>query len=355
MDGSALATAYRGKRILVTGGTGSIGSVLVRRLLALEPAVLRIFSRDETRQCYFEQELGRRGNTRFLIGDVRDLDRLRRALDGIEIVFHAAALKHVPACEYNPFEAVQTNVIGTQNLIQACADARVERCVAISTDKAVSPTNTMGATKLLAERIVQAAQTWLKRMTLCCVRFGNVLGSRGSIVPLLRRKIAGSRRVELTSRESTRFLMTIEDAVDLVLRAGARSRGGELFILPMRAARVADLVAIVVEEEARALGIAPEAIDIVETGLRPGERVHERLASPEEMPHVRADDGLWVIPAGWGGAWGSGRVDPRLLCSETCPRFDREEIRAMLARAGLVGESPALEAALAVDSLAPVR
>jgi len=355
MDASALATAYRGKKILVTGGTGSIGSVLVRRLLAFDPAVLRIFSRDETRQYYFEQELGRRPNTRFLIGDVRDLDRLRRALDGIEIVFHAAALKHVPACEYNPFEAVQTNVVGTQNLIQACADARVERCVAISTDKAVSPTNTMGATKLLAERIVQAAQTWLKRMTLSCVRFGNVLGSRGSIVPVLRRRIAESRRVELTDRESTRFLMTIGDAVELVLRAGARSRGGELFILPMRAARVADLVSVVVEEEALALGIDPGAIDIAETGLRPGERAHERLASPEEMPHVLADDGLWVIPAGWGAAEGAARVDPRLLCSETCPRLDRDEIRAMLERAGLTGEPRSFESASAIESLAAVR
>ena len=147
---------FRGKRILVTGGTGSIGSEIVRQLLTSEPEVVRIFSRDETRQYCLAEELQYPPNVRFLIGDVRDRVRLERALENVDITFHAAALKHVPSCEYNPFEAVQTNVLGTQNVIQACLDCHVSRLIVISTDKAVNPVNTMGATKLLAERIAEA-------------------------------------------------------------------------------------------------------------------------------------------------------------------------------------------------------
>ncbi len=152
---------YKGKRILVTGGTGSIGSEIVKQLLTMAPTVVRIFSRDETRQYEMQQELGDRKDMRYLIGDIRDLGRLKRALEGIDIVFHAAALKHVPSCEYNPFEAVRTNVLGTQNVINAALDAKVKKVIAISTDKAVNPINVMGATKLLAEKLIVTANNWI--------------------------------------------------------------------------------------------------------------------------------------------------------------------------------------------------
>ena len=167
---------YRGRRILVTGGTGSIGSVIVKTLLEAEPEVVRIMSRDETRQYEMQLELGDRDDVRFLVGDIRDEQRLRRAMSGIDFVFHAAALKHVPSCEYNPFEAVQTNVGGTQNIINAALDAEVEKVIAISTDKAVNHVNVMGATKLLAEKLIVTANNWISGVKFGCVRFGNVLG-----------------------------------------------------------------------------------------------------------------------------------------------------------------------------------
>jgi UDP-N-acetylglucosamine 4,6-dehydratase/5-epimerase len=227
---------YHGRRILVTGGTGSIGSHIVRQLIAQEPRALRILSRDETKQLYLQEELARSGDlasVRFLIGDVRDPIRLRRAMEGIDVVFHAAAMKHVPACEYNPFEAVQTNVLGTQNVITAAREASVGRVVAVSTDKACSPENTMGATKLLAERLIAAAHGFSAGQVLCGVRFGNVIGSRGSLVPIVRQQLREGRPVTLTDSRMTRFMMTMEDAARLVLTAGARAHGGEIFILKM--------------------------------------------------------------------------------------------------------------------------
>jgi FlaA1/EpsC-like NDP-sugar epimerase len=246
---------YRGRKVLVTGGTGSIGSQIVRQLFRSSPRVLRVLSRDETKQLELAEDLGREGpldNVRFLIGDVRDPVRLRRAMEGIEIVFHAAAMKHVPACEYNPFEAIQTNVLGTQNVITAARDAGAARVVAVSTDKATLPENTMGATKLLAERLVSAAHLSSPGQVLCAVRFGNVLGSRGSLVPLVQRQLREGRPVTITHPQMTRFMMTIEDAVSLVLLAGARARGGEVFILKMPALRVLDLIEVLVEEHAPA-------------------------------------------------------------------------------------------------------
>jgi len=286
---------FERKRILVTGGTGSIGSELVRRLLDFKPEVVRVFSRDETKQYEFRQELGDRRDVRFLIGDVRDQARLVRALDGIHIVFHTAGMKHVPACEYNPFEAVQNNVIGTQNVLLAAIEAGVDRLVAISTDKATSPANTMGATKLLAERIVSSAHGWARKPTTCCVRFGNVMGSRGSVIPLLRRTIEVGGPVTLTDERMTRFMMTIPEAVDLVLRAASRAHAGEVFILKMPALRVADLVAVAIEQFAPRYGRKPEDIIVEIAGVRAGEKLDEALLAPHEQPRAEELEDMFVI------------------------------------------------------------
>jgi FlaA1/EpsC-like NDP-sugar epimerase len=326
---------YAGAKVLVTGGSGSIGSEIVRQLLREDVRVIRVLSRDETRQVALAERLAAGDRVRFLIGDVRDRERLRRAMDGVDLVFHAAAMKHVPVCEYNPFEAAQTNVIGTQNVITVARDAGAKRVVVVSTDKAVSPTNTMGATKLLAERLVTAAARFMAGMVLCAVRFGNVLGSRGSLVPVVRRQIRTDRCVRITDRAMTRFFMTIAQAVALALRAAERARGGELFVLPMPKLRIGDLVDVLREEEAEALGVDPAAIRVKEVGRRPGERVHERLLTGAECERARLRDGVVVVdpdgaarpeeaPAG---------LSEQTFRSETGPFLGHDEIRALLAQA----------------------
>ena len=286
---------YRGKRILVTGGTGSIGSEIVRQLLDFEPAVVRVFSRDETRQADLRQSLGQRGDVRYLIGDVRDAVRLRRALSGIDFAFHAAAMKHVPACEYNPFEAVQTNVVGTQNLIQAALDAHVGRVIAISTDKAVDPVNTMGATKLLAEKLITTANYWAADTRFACVRFGNVLGSRGSVVPLIQKQIETGGPVTLTSISMTRFVMSIRQAVHLTLKAGTLAEGGEVFILRTPAVTVEDLVQVLIERHASRAHVDPSRVKVITTGPRPGEKLSEALMTEEESLRTAVLPEMFVV------------------------------------------------------------
>ena len=187
----SFADAFGDKRILITGGTGSIGSEILRKVLQYDPQVVRVFSIDEDAQFNLQQELGDRPNVRFLIGDVRDRERLGMAGEDVDIIFHVAALKHVPLCEYNPFEAVKTNVLGTQNVIDVAMKGEVDKLITISTDKAVNPVNVMGATKLLAERLTISANHYKgsRKTAFSCVRFGNVLYSRGSVVPLFREQI----------------------------------------------------------------------------------------------------------------------------------------------------------------------
>jgi UDP-N-acetylglucosamine 4,6-dehydratase/5-epimerase len=329
--------------MLVTGGTGSIGSRIVRALLAQDPKVLRVLSRDETKQFYLQEDLSRgkpKSNLRFLIGDVRDPARLRRAMEGIDIVFHAAAMKHVPACEYNPFEAVQTNVLGTQNVITAARDASVGRVVIISTDKAASPENTMGATKLLAEKIVAAAHFFSPGQALCGVRFGNVLGSRGSLVPLVRRQLSEGRPVTLTHSGMTRFMMTMEDAARLVLEAGSRAQGGEIFILKMPALKVRDLIEVLIEEHAEREGRSPREYPIREIGIRPGEKLHEMLLTEEEAWRTREEESMFVIepcsPDGAPRSAGRSGAPPLHYDTGSVPLLDKMEIRNLLSRANLL-------------------
>jgi len=239
-----------GKKILITGGTGSLGQALVEKILAYNPDVVRIYSRDEAKQYDMQHILGGNSRVRFLLGDVRDGDRLRRAMEGIDIVFHTAALKHVPSCEYNPFEAVKTNILGTQNVIDAALEFNVERVIYTSSDKSISPTNTMGSTKLVAERLISAADyhKGARRTLFASVRFGNVMGSRGSVIPLFKQQIFQGGPVTVTVPEMTRFMMTLGDAVNLTLEAARRVIGGEVFVLKMPVVRVQDLAEVIIED-----------------------------------------------------------------------------------------------------------
>ena len=264
---------FRNKKILVTGGAGSIGRVLVKRLLDHDPAIVRVFDTNETGLFDLAQEADDE-RIRPLIGDIRDRDRLIIALDGIDIVFHAAALKHVPLCEYNPFDAVKTNVIGTQNVLEASLLKGVDKVINVSTDKAVSPTNVMGATKLLAERLTISANYYSgrKKTVFSSVRFGNVLNSRGSVIPVFHRQISRGGPVTVTSKGMTRFFMDLPAAADLILRAGHISRGREIFILKMPAIHIMDLAEVMVDTLAPGYGHNPSSIKINLIGKREGEK-----------------------------------------------------------------------------------
>ena len=275
---------FEGKRILVVGGTGSIGSALTKAILPLKPAVVRVLGNDENGLFEMERELGERPDLRFLLGDVRDRERLQFATRDIDIVFHAAALKHVPISEYNPFEVVRTNVIGTQNLLEASIWSKVEKFIFISTDKAVNPASTLGASKLLCEKLVLDASSYRgpKLSAMSCVRFGNVLGSRGSVTHIFASQIARGGPVTVTDKSMTRFVMLLEEAVALLLRAAELARGGEIFVLKMDGACILDLAQAMIDELAPRFGRNPKDIKIQEIGTRPGEKMHEDLMTKEE-------------------------------------------------------------------------
>ncbi len=276
-----------GMTILLTGGTGSFGQAFLRRVTATWPdAVVRIYSRDELKQWQLHEQFGDRG-VRYFVGDVRDRDRLVRAATGADIIVHAAAMKQVPACEYNPFEAVQTNVLGAQNVVDAAIDSGVAKVLALSTDKAVNPVNLYGATKLCAEKIVVQGNAYAShsRTSLSCVRYGNVVGSRGSVVPVFREQ-AQTGRITVTDTRMTRFWISLDQAVDLVLYGLEHMVGGEVFIPKIPSMRVTDL----------ARAIAPDAeVDVI--GIRPGEKIHEILLTSDDARHsIDAGDVFVVLP-----------------------------------------------------------
>jgi UDP-N-acetylglucosamine 4,6-dehydratase len=292
-----MAGPFADRRILVTGGTGSIGSAIVEALLGQGPRVVRVLSRDDTKQFELAQRLRSEQALRMLIGDVRSRVRLQRAMSEIELVFHAAAMKHVPASEFNPFEATETNVRGTQNVVEAAIDAGVERVLTVSTDKAVDPTNVMGATKLLAERLMSAAETYKggSPTRFASVRFGNVIGSRGSLVPLIRGQVARGGPVTVTDPEMSRYMMPMRDAVRLCFEAMQRMAGGEVFILKMPRIRVGDLVEVLIEAYAPQFGFRPEEIAIETIGARAGEKRHEVLLTEDEALAAEETEGMYVV------------------------------------------------------------
>lgn len=322
---------FRQRSILITGGTGSIGSAIVRQVATAGPRALRVFSRDDTKQFELQQSLRHEPSLRMLIGDVRSAERLRRAMAGVDFVFHAAALKHVPACEFNPFEATETNVRGTQNVVEAAIDAGVERVLTISTDKAVDPTNVMGATKLLSERLMSAAEVakGSAPTRFAAVRFGNVVGSRGSLVPLVQAQVAAGGPVTVTDPDMTRYLMPITDAVSLCIDAMDRMTGGEVFILKMPRVRVGDLIEVLIEELAPRYGHRAADIAIEAIGPRRGEKTHEVLMTEDEAARATELPTMYVVhpqPGSGGAAVEGGRG--------TEPLLDRAAIRELLASAG---------------------
>jgi UDP-N-acetylglucosamine 4,6-dehydratase len=285
--------------VLLTGGTGSFGKAFLPRILERGPKAVRIFSRDELKQSELRASYGERENIRYFVGDVRDVDRLRRAAYGCDLIVHAAAMKQVDTCEYNPFEAVQTNVHGAENIVNAALDVGVPRTIALSTDKAVNPINLYGATKLCGEKIFVQGNTYAAGdpVRFACVRYGNVVGSRGSVIPLfLRQRETGV--LTITDVRMTRFFITLPEAVEFVMSSAEQMVGGEIFVPKIPSVRIMEL----------ASAIAPDARqDLI--GIRPGEKLHEVLLMSDEARHtIDCGDRYVVLPEfhAWSGDLPSG-------------------------------------------------
>jgi UDP-N-acetylglucosamine 4,6-dehydratase len=285
---------FEGKTVLVTGATGSFGTAFIEELLQRQnPGAIRVFSRDELKQSELRRRLADDDDRlRYLIGDVRDLPRVSRAMRGVDVVVHAAALKQVPACEYNPFEAVQTNVLGAENIVSAAIENDVPLTIALSSDKAVNPVNLYGATKLCAEKIFTQGNTYSgdSSARFASVRYGNVVGSRGSVIPLFKAQ-APSGRLTITDERMTRFWITLEQAVEFVIDSVERMGGGEIFVPRIPSMRVTDV----------ALALAPQATCEV-IGIRPGEKLHEVLLTEDEARHsLKVENGYVILPeyASW--------------------------------------------------------
>ena len=281
---------FKGKKILITGGTGSLGQALSKRLLTLGVDTIRIYSRNESKQIEMESKFKDK-RLRFLLGDVRDLNRLTRALEDIDYVFHAAALKHVPKIEYNPFEAINTNVLGSQNVIEACLHANVEKAVCIGTDKAVSPLNTYGATKLLMEKLFVTANNYLNpekhKTKFIAVRYGNVFGSSGSVIPKFIELIKNKQKITITDPNMTRFSITMEQALDFILNATQSGKGSEIFVPDIKSYSILTL--------RDALSEIFTKIDDEIVGIRPGEKLHEVLINKEEIRYTWKFNNMYMI------------------------------------------------------------
>ena len=275
----------KNKRIVVTGACGTVGSELVRQFLE-EREVAEVIGLDnnESELFFLEQRFNKHAQAHFYLADVRDRDKLVRKMRGVDIVFHAAAFKHVILCERSPFDAVQTNILGVQNIIYAAIENNVEKVIFTSSDKAVNPTNVMGTTKLMGERLMSAANSNFKGNgpIFASTRFGNVLGSRGSVIPIFREQIKQGGPVTLTDPEMTRFIMSIKEAVRLVIDSAEMACGGEVFVTKMPSIRIKDLAEVMINSLAEKYGHSPESIEIETIGTKPGEKLYEELMNMEE-------------------------------------------------------------------------
>ena len=281
---------FDGKKVLITGGTGSLGQALTEHLLKKNVDTIRILSRNESKQIEMESNFND-DRLRFLLGDVRDAERLSRAFEDVDIVFHAAALKHVQVIEYNPFEAIKTNVIGSQNVIDACLENNVSKAICVGTDKAVSPLNTYGATKLLMEKLFVTASNYLNKerhkTKFIALRYGNVLGSSGSVIPKFIEQIKNKKNITITDPNMTRFSITMDDALNFIVRAAELGKGSEIFLPKLRAYTISDVKSSLFE----LLENTGENV----IGIRPGEKIDEILISTDEIRHGWEYENMYLI------------------------------------------------------------
>ncbi|ANE46086.1 UDP-N-acetylglucosamine 4,6-dehydratase [Paenibacillus swuensis] len=280
---------YQNKTLLVTGGTGSWGHELVHQLLPLGPKEIIIFSRNESSQVAMKR-MFEDDRLSFCIGDVRDKEALMKACQGVDYVFHLAALKHVPVCEDQPYEALKTNVLGTQNIIEAAIENKVKKVINISTDKAANPSNFYGMTKAIGEKLIVYANLQRSQTEFVCVRGGNVLGTNGSVIHLFMKQIKERNQIGITDKAMTRFFLTMQEAIGLLLRASEVGVGGEIFVMTMPACKILDLAEVLMES------LDKTDVEVIELGIRPGEKIHEVLYSDyESLTTVHYDEEYLVI------------------------------------------------------------
>jgi len=295
------------KTILITGGAGTVGRELIRQVMSLGPAEVRVVDNNETAVFFLEEEYCGGGagaapdcDFHAYVGDIRDFDKLRRMMDGVDVVFHCAALKHVILCEKSPHDAVQTNINGVKNIIDAALENDIERVIFTSSDKAVNPTNVMGTSKLMGERLITAANSLKRsrRTIFSSTRFGNVIGSRGSVFSVFYRQIRDGKPLTLTDPHMTRFIMTVEEAARLVIEGGGLARGGEVFVTKMPIIRIEDLAHAMIDLLSRRFGRTASDFDIRVVGAKPGEKLYEELMSDEETRRaVELRNMFAVLPA----------------------------------------------------------
>jgi FlaA1/EpsC-like NDP-sugar epimerase len=338
---------FAGKNLLVTGAAGTVGRALIRALMPIDLSHLVAMDNNETEIFFLEQEYGHDPRFRAGIGDIRDPQSIRHLSEEIDIVLHAAALKHVGVCEKAPFDAVQTNIIGINNLIVAAVANRIERVVFMSSDKAVNPTNVMGTSKLMGERLVTAANS-LRRTgypVFTSTRFGNVLGSRGSVLEIFKNQIKAGGPVTLTDSGMSRFVMTENQSVDLVLEATALAHGGEVFVTKMPVMRIKDLAQAMVDMLAPAYGYDPAAISVNTVGVRTGEKLYEELLNEEEVRRTMELQNHFVILPAFRALYASIDYEFNGVVREEVDRpyrsdqektLSQSEIRSFLANHNLV-------------------
>jgi len=331
---------FKNQNILVTGGTGSFGHYIAKMLLKKQPRKVMVFSRDEKKQDDMRYEFRSSPQMEFIIGDVRDYTSVKKALKGVDVVFHAAALKQVPSCEYNVREAVLTNVIGAHNIITACREEGVSRVIAISTDKAVKPVNTMGMTKALQERMFISAnlEDRKKSPVYACVRYGNVIGSRGSVIPLFQKQLEHGGPLTITHPQMTRFVLTLGQAIDLVFWAALKAKGGEIFVKKLPALNITDLAQVMIKA-------GKKPLKIKNMGVRPGEKIHEVLISEEESLRTIEKKGYYIIlphieiPKTSAHYRKSKTINLFEYSSATAQRLNKKQIHSMLKQNGWLGKT----------------
>jgi UDP-N-acetylglucosamine 4,6-dehydratase/5-epimerase len=287
------SSVLNNKNILITGGTGSFGHQMILELMPYKPKLIRIFSRDEDKQHSLKQELSENPilkKIQFVIGDVRDYERMYSVTKDMDIIFHAAALKQVPTVEAHPYEAVKTNIIGAFNVVTAAVARQVDKVVAVSTDKAVKPVNAMGMTKALQEKLILSDEITKDKTTFCCVRYGNVLGSRGSVIPLWDKCIEQNKPLPITHPDMTRFVLTLSQAIDLVFYSLKHGKGGEIFVKKAPSTKMVNLAHAYAE-----LKTGNKNYPLKFIGIRAGEKIHEVLVSEEEMRHAKEKKGHFII------------------------------------------------------------
>lgn len=323
-----LEREFKGKKILIAGGTGSIGVGLIKQLLKYKPSAIRIFTNDENSVFELRRTVGDNPVFTFLMGDVRDRERLNLAIRNIDIVFHAAAMKHIDICEQNPFDAVKTNVIGTSNILEASLLENISKFILISTDKATNPTSTLGASKLLAERLTLNASSYRGsgKTIFSIVRFGNVIGSRGSVFQIFLHQIRKKNPITVTDARMTRFIMSISDAASMILKVTQIAKDGEIFILKMPSVRIEDLAKGMIRVCSARFGIDKNRIPIKISKSREREKFHEFLITHEEVPFCHDMGNMYKISK----ERSSKIVQYTYFSSETAPRISQKKLDVII-------------------------